>query len=218
MEASQTLSNEATKWVGYAKILAVLTVVYNVVESGVSMYFGASDETIALFGFGLDSAVEVMSGVGVLHMLFRTDYAAAPESSRDQFERRALSITGYAFYILAVGMIASAVLMLISGHKPETTVVGIVVAALSIATMWLLMTLKLKAGGIIGSQALIADAHCTRMCMYLSYSLLASSLLYELFHTGLFEVAGVLIIGYFSWKEGRSALRKAAGAQSCCCS
>lgn len=204
-------------WIGYAKVLALVTVAYNLVESVVSMFFGAEDETIALFGFGLDSLVEVMSGMGILHMLFRENYGSESEAGRDKFERSALKITGYAFYVLAIGMGISAIAMAITNHMPETTLVGVIVSALSIATMWLLMTLKLKAGSIIGSQALIADAHCTRMCMYLSYTLLASSLLFELLHTGIFEIAGVLIIGYFSWKEGTSALAKARGSQSCCC-
>ncbi len=46
----------------FAIILAVITVVYNIFEGVAAVYFGLEDETLALFGFGLDSFVEVMSG------------------------------------------------------------------------------------------------------------------------------------------------------------
>ena len=54
-----------------AGFLAVFTIIYNLVEGAVSVWFGAADETLALFGFGVDSFIEVISAVGVWHMLQR---------------------------------------------------------------------------------------------------------------------------------------------------
>ncbi|WP_423818498.1 hypothetical protein V5739_12885 [Salinimicrobium sp. TIG7-5_MAKvit] len=72
----------------YAYILSMITIGYNLVEGGVSTFFGASDETLALFGFGLDSFVEVLSGVGITHMIYRMK--RNPVTERDGFEVTAL--------------------------------------------------------------------------------------------------------------------------------
>ena len=50
----------------YALWLALFTVVYNLLEGLISIFFGISDETLTLFGFGVDSVIEVMSGIGIL--------------------------------------------------------------------------------------------------------------------------------------------------------
>src|SRR5450759_1720340 len=55
----------------WASALALITIFYNIIEGCVSVYFGLQDETIALFGFGLDSFVEVISGIGIWHMVKR---------------------------------------------------------------------------------------------------------------------------------------------------
>ena len=83
----------------WAYALAVITIFYNILEGLVSIYFGIEDETLALFGFGLDSFVEVISGVGIWHMIkrMRRNHNVNP----DHFERQALKITGTAFYILS---------------------------------------------------------------------------------------------------------------------
>ena len=82
--------------------LAAFTVLFNIAEGLVSTYFGYEDESLALFGFGLDSFIEVVSGLGIAHMILRI--RRHPESSTDAFERTALRITGLAFYGLVVGL------------------------------------------------------------------------------------------------------------------
>jgi divalent metal cation (Fe/Co/Zn/Cd) transporter len=146
----------------WAKILAVITVFYNILEGLVSVFFGLEDQTIALFGFGLDSFVEVISGVGIWHMLVRMKKNG--EGSASRFEQRSLRITGAAFYLLTAGLLATAALNLFYGHKPHSTLWGIMVSSVSIATMWLLIHFKMKVGEGLSSQAIIADARCTRTC------------------------------------------------------
>ena len=202
---------ERSKLIRTAFILAVITIVYNVVEGLVSVFFGASDETLALLGFGIDSFVEVISGIGILHMVIRMKKAGLNDiSSRDRFEKQALRITGTSFYILAAGLVAGSVYSVLLDKKPETTQAGIVISAISIITMFILMKMKLKTGRELDSDAIIADAHCTRTCFYLSFILLASSVLYELFGIAWFDIAGSLGIAWFAFKEGREAFEKAA--------
>lgn len=200
-----------------ALALAFLTVGYNIVEAVVSIWFGFNDETLALLGFGVDSLVEVVSGAGIVHAVLRM--RKSPVESRDQFERQALRITGWAFYLLAAGMILGALLNLFQGSRPATTVPGIAVSLVSIATMWWLMSAKMRAGKALHSDAIIADANCTKTCLLLSVVLLASSLLYELFHIGMVDAAGSLGIAWFAWREGKESLDKArSGKLGCGCS
>src|SRR5512139_3748486 len=81
------------KW---ASAVALITIFYNIIEGCVSVFFGLQDETIALFGFGLDSFVEVVSGIGIWHMVRRMKQT--DPDTHDSFEKRALQITGGAFY------------------------------------------------------------------------------------------------------------------------
>ena len=121
-------------------VLSFITIFYNIIEGVVSVYFGAEDETLALFGFGVDSFVEVISGIGIAHMILRMRFSKVV--TRDKFEKTALRITGTVFYLLTLGLIIGAVLNIIYDVKPETTFVGIVVSGISIGTMYWLMTAK----------------------------------------------------------------------------
>jgi len=202
---------ERAKLIRTAFILAVITIAYNVAEGLVSVFFGASDETLALLGFGIDSFVEVISGTGILHMVIRMRKAGIYDiASHDRFEKQALRITGTSFYILAAGLVAGSVYSVLLDKKPETTIAGIIISAISIITMYILMKMKLKTGRELNSDAITADAHCTRTCFYLSFILLASSVLYELFGIAWFDIAGSLGIAWFAFKEGREAFEKAA--------
>lgn len=198
-----------------AGALARITIYYNVIEGVVSVLLGAQDETVALFGFGVDSFVEVMSGIGIWHMVRRL--GGNGDVAPDPFERRALRITGSSFYILAAGLIVTALLNLYRGHAPETTLWGIVVSSISIVTMWLLARYKLNVGRALGSDAIIADAGCTRVCLYLSFVLLASSIGYEITGVGGIDSIGALGISWFALREGRESFLKARG-QGCGCS
>ena len=197
-----------------ALLLAQITVFYNIVEGLVSVYFGAGDKTLSLFGFGLDSFVEVISGIGIWHMMTRMMRQASGDI--DQFEKTALRITGSAFYVLAAGLMLTAGYNLYSSQHPETTFWGIVISIISIFTMWALIYFKLKVGRALDSDAIIADANCTKTCLYLSFVLLASSLGYEFTGIGWFDALGAIAIAVFSFREGKEAFEKAQG-KSCSC-
>jgi cation efflux family protein len=195
-------------------LLAFITIGYNTAEGVVSVWFGMSDETFTLFGFGLDSFVEVISGAGIWHMLRRQ--LAAGGAEPDRFERRALRITGGAFYLLAVGLAATALVNIYQQHRPTTTLWGIIVALVSIISMWLLIRAKVKVGTDLASPAILADAACTRACLYLSVVLLAASTGFALTGIGWFDSLGTLGIAGFSVKEGRESFRKARGLTCSC--
>jgi divalent metal cation (Fe/Co/Zn/Cd) transporter len=186
-----------------------------VIEGIVSVVLGFEDETLSLFGFGVDSFVEVISGFGILHMLLRIKNRG--EDSRDEFEKLALKITGTGFYILAAGLIVTSIYNFIIGHKPETTFWGIIISAVSIITMTLLIKYKLIIGRALNSNAIIADANCTKTCLYLSIVLLASSAGYMLTGIGGIDSVGALLISYFSFKEGKESFEKVKSGAHCGC-
>jgi divalent metal cation (Fe/Co/Zn/Cd) transporter len=195
-----------------ASLLAQITIFYNLVEGIISIFFGISDETLALFGFGIDSFVEVLSGIGIWNMVQRMRHH--PNADSGPFEKRALRITGTAFYILAVGLVITAGINLYQGHRPETTFWGIVIAAISIFTMWALIHFKVKVGRQLNSDAILEDANCTKACLYLSFTLLFASVGYELTGIGGIDSIGAILIAIFSFREGRESFEKSRG-ESC---
>ncbi len=194
--------------------LAVITVAYNLIEGLVAIYFGVADETLALFGFGVDSFIEVLSGLGIIAMITRI--RRNPDTERSQFEVTALKITGASFYILTIGLGATVIFNLRNNHKPETTLSGLIISLISIATMWLLIRAKRDVGEKLNSAPILADANCTLVCLYMSVILLASSAIYALTGFGFIDSLGAIGIIYFSFKEGKEAFEKARGIECSC--
>ncbi|MEM9829410.1 MAG: cation transporter, partial [Bacteroidota bacterium] len=124
---------------------------------------------------------------------------------------------GFCFYFLAIGMVLTSGLTIWAGDQPKTTFVGIIVALASILSMYFLMKYKLKAGHKLNSQPIIADANCTKTCLYLSVLLLVSSGLYELFRIPYVDSMGALGISWFAFKEGKEAFDKAKGKECSDC-
>jgi divalent metal cation (Fe/Co/Zn/Cd) transporter len=212
-EITRTAPESRERLLQRANTLALVTVFYNIAEGLVSVGFGMHDETIALFGFGVDSFVEVISGIGIWHMLRRMRAHAGESAGR--FERGALRVTGAAFYLLAAGLTATAGVNLVRRASPGSTFWGVVVSLVSLATMALLIHAKTRVGRALSSQAILADAACTRACLYLSGVLLASSLGYRLTGIGGLDAAGAVGIAWLAFREGREAFAKARGTGCC---
>ncbi|HNW92949.1 MAG TPA: cation transporter [bacterium] len=196
--------------------LSLFTVAYNLVEGVVSVGFGAQDETLALFGFGIDSFVETLSGIGIAHMVWRMQRTAVTE--HDRFERQALRVTAVGFYVLAAGLVAGALYSLLAGAVPDNTVAGTVIAVISLAVMWWLFAEKRRLGKALNSEPILADASCTLTCIWMSCILLASSALFACCGWGWLDAVGSLGLAWFSLREGREAWGKAgSGAITCNC-
>jgi divalent metal cation (Fe/Co/Zn/Cd) transporter len=207
---------ETARHLKTAFILSIITIAYNIVEGVVSVIFGYADETIALFGFGVDSFVEVISGIGICHMVWRM--RRSPVSERYRFERQALYVTGVSFFILTLGLVAGSVLNVIYHVAPDTTIPGVIIAAISILTMRILYAHKMKVGTKLCSDPIIADANCTKTCLYLSFVLLVSSILYDYFRIPYIDILGGIGIAWFAFREGKESIEKArSNSLSCSC-
>ena len=195
--------------------LALFTIIYNTAEGFVSTWFGYEDGTLSLFGFGADSFIEVVSGIGIAHMVLRIQ--RNHKSKRDRFERTALRITGYSFYILFAGLVITSLYNIYTGHKPETTFWGVIISIISIVVMWILVIGKTKTGKQLNSEAILADAECTRVCIYMSVILLASSVIYEFTSFKYIDSIGTLGLSYFAFQEGKECFEKAKSEKYCSC-
>lgn len=199
-QVSEKLYNKAYR-------LSLFTIIYNIAEGVLSIILGYSDETLALFGFGVDSIIEVISGTGIAYMITRI--RKNPSGPESYFEKRALQVTGLSFYLLSLTLTGGIVVNTLSGHKPETTMAGIIISVISLIVMFWLMRAKKHTGICLKSPAIIADSNCTKVCVYMSLIVLFSSLLYEITGFAYADSIGAAGLAYFSFSEGREAFEKA---------
>lgn len=198
-----------------ALVLAIFTIIFNIIEGLVSIYFGLKDDALTLFGFGLDSFVETISASGVAVMILRI--RKNPGTEKSVFERTALRITGWCFYALSLILAAGAVMNIIEGTKPSSTLAGIIISIVSIISMVGLIYSKKYLGRKLDSPPLVADANCNLVCVYMSVVLLIASGAYAIFHLGFIDILGTAGIIYFSIREGKESLDKAKGMETCSC-
>ncbi len=137
--------------------------------------------------------------------------------TRDEFERTALRITGTAFYILGIGLVVTSALNIYYQRNPTTTFWGVIISAISITIMWIMIVMKTRVGTALNSKAILADAQCSRVCIWMSVVLLASSGIYELFHLPYIDSVGCLGLAVFSFREGKECYEKATGVHLCGC-
>ena len=214
MNTLSIMTGSEQKLYNQAYLLSLFTIFYNILEGAVSMILGYSGETLSLFGFGADSFIEVISGLGIAIMISRI--RQNPDSPKSKFEMTALKITGTAFYLLSAGLLAGIILNIISHHKPETTLWGVIISLISIAVMFWLMNAKKRIGKKLHSEPVIADANCTKICIYMSLVLLLASILYELTGFAYADAIGAAGLIYFSVNEGIEAFEKAKGKECNC--
>lgn len=215
MEKTTISISEKNKLYKVALGLAIFTIIYNIAEGLISTYLGFEDESLALFGFGSDSFIEVISGLGIAHMIIRIQ--KQPNSNRDKFERTALQITGFAFYALVFALVGTSLFNIWTGHKPLNTIYGVLISAISILVMLILVAWKKSVGKKLNSEPILADANCTMVCVYMSIILLISSGIYELTSIPYIDSIGTLGLSYFAYKEGKECFEKAISEKYCGC-
>ncbi len=188
--------------------LEVFTITWNVVEAFVAIGAGLLAGSVALVGFGVDSGIEVISAVALLWRLLK----AGPEASAEEHgaaEKRALYLVAATFFLLSAYIAYEAAVALLSREGPDGSVVGLVLAAISLLVMPSLAYLKGRTGREMGSDALRADAAETWVCSYLSLALLAGVGLYAAFGWWWADPVGALaMLPVILW-QGFGTLREA---------
>jgi divalent metal cation (Fe/Co/Zn/Cd) transporter len=186
------------------RIVVAITIAWNVIEALVALIAGRAASSAALIGFGLDSIVEVLSAAAVAWQF------AAPDPEKR--ERVALRVIAVSFFGLAAYVTVDALLSLTGLREPEHSMVGIVLAALSLIVMPFLSWFERRTGRELGSASAVADSKQTLICTYLSAALLAGLLLNSLFGWAWADSVAALVIAGFAVREGIEAWR----GDACC--
>jgi divalent metal cation (Fe/Co/Zn/Cd) transporter len=186
-----------------ARLLAWLTIAWNTVEGIIALGAGAAAGSLALVGFGLDSGIEVFAGIVVLWQL-----RGAPEER----ERQALRLIALSFFFLGAYVVAEAVRDLVAGRQAGESLVGIVLAVVSLAVMPALAFAKRRTGRRLGNRVVVADSTETALCSYLSAILLAGLALNATVGWWWADPLAALGIAALAVREGREAWR----GETCC--
>lgn len=182
--------------------LEYVTIIWNSLEGIIAIGAGIAAGSIALVGFGVDSAIEVSSGAIILWRL----------ASGEHRERLALRLIGISFLALAAYIMFDAIKSIIYREMPVATYIGIATAALSLVLMPLLAHAKRKAAASLNSRAMNADARQTDLCAYLSAILLGGLLLNAAFGWWWADPIAALVMIPIIVKEGVGAIK----GEKCC--
>ena len=198
--SSGTVTEERRRRLGRrAQLLAGTSVAYNLLEAGVAVTAGAVASSVALVGFGLDSLVEVGSGLVILWQ-FRHPL---PETR----ERQALRLIGISFLALAAYITVESVRSLWGSGSPDPSPVGIGVAVASLLVMPFLSWAQRRTGRELGSGSVVADSKQTLLCTYLSAVLLVGLVLNATLGWGWADPVAGLVIAAVAVREGLEAWR-----------
>jgi divalent metal cation (Fe/Co/Zn/Cd) transporter len=144
--------------------LNYITIAYNTLEALVSLAAGLVAGSVALIGFGVDSAIEVTASIAAQWRL-RSDLD--PER-RERVERATYRVIGGSFLVLAAYITVESVTTLWQREAPEPTIVGLIILVMSVLVMPILAGAKRRVAHLLASRALEADAMQTSICAYLS--------------------------------------------------
>ncbi len=184
--------------------LEYLTVAWNIIEGLVSVSAALAAGSVALLGFGIDSFVETASGAVLIWRLRAEPDARDPEAI-ERLDQRAHKLVAFSLFALALYIAIEAILRLVSQERPEPTVIGIAITALSMAVMWYLAKAKRRTAFGLASRALEADSFQTTACFWLSLITLGGIGLNALFGFWWADPVAALGMTYFLVSEGREA-------------
>ncbi|WP_353360142.1 cation transporter [Mycobacterium sp.] len=186
------------------RLLVAATISYNIIEAIVAISAGAVASSTALIAFGLDSVVEVTSAAAVAWQFSGKN----PEAR----ERTTLKIIAVSFFALAAYITVESARSLLSADATEHSMVGIMLAAVSLLVMPVLSYAQRRAGRELGSASAVADSKQTLLCTYLSGVLLVGLLLNSVLRWSWADPIVALIIAAVATMEGREAWR----GEHCC--
>jgi len=184
--------------------LQLVTLVWMLIECGVSIYASKISHSPALLAFGSDSFVELLSATVVL-----LQWTPAFSIS----ERKAHRAAAVLLFALAVIVTATAILSLAFRLHPETSRIGMAITIAALIAMPILAALKRREARRHNNAALAADAVQSATCAYLALTTLAGLAINAVFHAPWVDPLAALIAVPFLLKEGRSAWQ----GQACGC-
>ena len=183
--------------------LEYLTVGWNVLEGAIAIVAGSIAGSVALVGFGLDSAIESSSGAVLLWRL----HAERNGENIERLEKTALKLVGIGFLLLAAYVAFDSISTLLLREASRRSVVGIALSLASLLVMPLLARAKRRTASDLNSAALHADSRQTSICAYLSAILLGGLLLNAVAGWWWADSVAALAMVPIIAQEGREALK-----------
>ncbi len=192
--------------------IEIITIVWMVIEMSVSIGAGIVAGSVLLTAFGLDSLIELVSGTVLLWRLRLEGHGSDVESVQ-RAEHKSAWIVAILLVILCLYVLVSSVFGLITHAKPESSVLGLSVAAAAVVVMPYIAVMKRRAAIRISSNALAGDAVNSFTCAYMAGTVLMGLALNSLF--GLWWADSVAALVFLTWliRETREALEEAAMPQ-----
>ena len=200
---------ERERLVRRARLLAWGGNGWHFVEFAIAVAAGIAASSIALIGFGFDSLIESLAGF-IIVWRFR-----ARRRDSEDAERRAQQLVTVSFFILAAYVGVETVRTFFGAHHPETSWVGIGLAAFTAPTMPLLAGAKQRVGQALGSSATVGEAGQNMICAYLSVALLIGLGLNALFAWWWADPAAALVIAAVAFREGVETWKGEACCDAC---
>ena len=194
-----------------ARLLAWGGNAWHVVEFAIALGAGLAAGSIALIGFGLDSLIEVAAGTVIVWL-----FTGRRVDDRERAERRAQQLIAVSFFLLAAYIAVEAGRDLIGGDHPQTSWVGIGLAAVTAPTMPLLARAKRRIGHQLGSSATVSEGAQNMVCAYLSVALLIGLSANALLSWWWADPLAALVIAVVAAREGVQSWRGDACTDGCC--
>ncbi|MCU1308744.1 MAG: integral rane protein [Acidobacteriaceae bacterium] len=183
--------------------LEYVTVGWNVFEGIVAVLSGLLAGSVALIGFGVDSAIESGSGAVLLWRLRAEQTGKNVESA----EERALKLVGVSLLLLAAYVTFDAIKTLVTREQPQRSFIGIGLSVLSLIVMPVLARAKRRTASELNSAAMHADSRQTSICAYLSAILLGGLVLNAVAEWWWADPIAALAMVPIIVREGREALK-----------
>jgi divalent metal cation (Fe/Co/Zn/Cd) transporter len=189
-----------------AKLLSWLSLGWMTIEGAVAIVAGLVAGSVALVGFGIDSAIEGLASVIVIWRF------TGSRTFSETAERKAQKLVAISFFLLAPYIAQDAIRTLVAGDHPETSWVGVGLSIGSVTLMPLLGRAKLRVGSALGSAATAGEGTQNLLCAYLAAGVLVGLLANTLLGLWWLDPAVGLGIAAVAVKEGRETWR----GEGCC--
>lgn len=184
-----------------ARLLAWISLGWMTVEGAVGIAAGVAAGSIALVGFGLDSAIEGFASIIVIWRF------SGSRTLSETAERRAQKLVALSFLLLAPYVAVVATRDLVTGSHPDTSWIGIALAVVSLVAMPLLGRAKHRLGLRLDSTATAAEGTQNMLCAYLAGAVLMGLLGNALFGAWWLDPAAAFVIAGVALDEGRETWR-----------
>ncbi|MDN4596725.1 cation transporter [Leifsonia virtsii] len=178
-----------------------ITLGWNVVGVVVLAVLATTSASVALAGFGLDSLIEIGASTVVIWELSGTG---------EHRQRLALRLIGAAFVALAAYLLVQTAVALLTGHRPDGSVGGIVWTGVTAVAMFVLAALKARTGRALGNPVLQKEGRVTMVDGLLACAVLLGVLLNTLLGWWWADSAATLVIVYYAVREAVEIFRDTA--------